>query len=87
MKGVLGSLGSSCQYKRLLFCLGCSGQHSTKYFFLTVHYFMVPIAQQPGQAVVLVRLSLNAFGRKFVEFERMKSVTQEFSAVTAPLKG
>ncbi len=31
------------------------------WFFLTVHYFnfCVPIAQQPGQAVVLARLSLN----------------------------
>ncbi len=34
----LVSLGSSCQYKRLLSCLGCSGQPSAKHFFLTVHY-------------------------------------------------
>jgi hypothetical protein len=25
--------GSSCRYKRLVSCLGCSGQPSTKYFF------------------------------------------------------
>jgi hypothetical protein len=39
--------------------LGCSGQPSTKYFFIKVHYFniCVPIAQQPGQAVVQGRLS------------------------------
>ncbi len=31
-------LGSSCQYKRFLHCLGCSDQRSTKYFFfLNVH--------------------------------------------------
>ncbi len=30
---LVGSLGSSCRYKRLLSCLGCSGQPSTKYFF------------------------------------------------------
>jgi hypothetical protein len=31
-------LGLSCQYKRFLFCLGCSSLPSTKYFFLTVHH-------------------------------------------------
>jgi hypothetical protein len=35
---LFGSLGSSCPYKRLLSFLGCSGQPSTKKFFLTVHY-------------------------------------------------
>jgi hypothetical protein len=30
---LFGSLGSSCPYKRLLSCLGCSGQPSPKYFF------------------------------------------------------
>ncbi len=28
------------RYKRLLSCLGCSGQPSTKYFFLAIHYFL-----------------------------------------------
>jgi hypothetical protein len=31
---LVGSLGSSCRYKRLLSCLGCSGQPSIKIFFL-----------------------------------------------------
>ncbi len=30
---MVGSLGLSCQYKRFLFCLGCSGRPSTKYLF------------------------------------------------------
>jgi hypothetical protein len=57
---LVGSLGLSCRYKRYLFCLGYSSRPSTKYFFLTVHYFnsFVPIAQQAGQAAVLGRLSL-----------------------------
>ncbi len=66
MKGILpwlGLLGLSYRYKRLLFCLGCSTRPGTKYeyIFLTVHYFhsVVPIAQQAGQAAVLVRLSLS----------------------------
>jgi hypothetical protein len=57
VSSLVGSLGSSCRYKRFLACLGCS----RKYFYLTVHYFnaFVPIAQQAGQAVVPGRLSLN----------------------------
>ncbi len=35
----VGSLGSSCRYKRFLSCLRCTSQPSTKYFFLTAHYF------------------------------------------------
>jgi hypothetical protein len=63
MKEVLflvGSLGLSCRNKRFLFCLGCSSRPSTKYFFLTLLYFnfIVPIAQQAGQAGLLGRLSL-----------------------------
>ncbi len=44
-----------------LFCLGCSSWPSTKYIFLTIHYFnsFVPIAQQAGQAAMLGRLSLS----------------------------
>jgi len=55
------SFGLSCRYKRFLSCLGCSSRSRTKYFSLTVHYFnsFVPIAQQPGQATVLGRLSLS----------------------------
>jgi hypothetical protein len=30
---LVGSLGSLCQYKRFLFCLGFSSQSSTKYCF------------------------------------------------------
>ncbi len=48
---------------RLLSCPGCTGQPSTKYFFPhhTLFQFTVcvPIAQQPEQAVVQGRLSLN----------------------------
>jgi hypothetical protein len=34
----------------IFFCLGCSSQPSTKYYFLTAHFFtlLVPIALQPG---------------------------------------
>ncbi len=39
---LVGSLGLSCQHKRFfLLCLGCSGRPSTKYFFLTTHFFNV----------------------------------------------
>jgi hypothetical protein len=60
---MVGSLGLSCRYKRFLFSLGCSSRLSTKYFFLTIRYFnsFVPIAQQPGQAVVLGILSLSLY--------------------------
>ncbi len=59
---LVGSLGLSCRrYKRFLFCLGCYSLPSTKYFFLTVHYFnsFVPIAEQVGQAAVLGHLPLS----------------------------
>ncbi len=51
----LVSLGSSCRFKRLLSC------QVQNIFSLTVHYFnlCVPIVQQPEQAVVQGRLSLN----------------------------
>ncbi len=54
-------IGLSCRYKRLLSFLDCSGHPEPNNFFLTGHYFnlCVPIAQQPGQAVVPGRLSLN----------------------------
>jgi hypothetical protein len=47
-------------FVRFLSCLGCYSQPGTKYDFPHVHFFtlLVPIAQQPGQAVVLGRLSL-----------------------------
>jgi hypothetical protein len=43
-----------------LSCLGCTSQPSTKYFFLTAHYFIsiVPFAHQAGYAVLPSRLSL-----------------------------
>ncbi len=43
----VGSLGSSCRYKRFLSCLGCSSQLSTKYFFphRTLFQFMCPHRQ------------------------------------------
>jgi hypothetical protein len=59
---LVGSLGLSWQYKRFLFCLGCSSRSSTKYFFPhRIHYFnyFFPIAQQAGQAAGLGRLSLS----------------------------
>jgi hypothetical protein len=60
---LVGSLGSSCRYKRL----GCSVSPVQIIYFLTVHYFdlcvPIPIAQQPGHAVVQGRLSLNVFLR------------------------
>ncbi len=46
---LVGSLGSSCRYKRLLSCFGCSGQPSAKNFF--PHRTLFPIAQQPKQEV------------------------------------
>jgi hypothetical protein len=56
-----GFLGLSCQYRRFLFCLGCSSGPVQNIFFLTVHYLnsFVPIVQQAGQADVLGRLSLS----------------------------
>ncbi len=60
---MVGSLGSSCRHKRFLSCPGCSSRPSTKYFFLTIHYFIlfVPIAQQAGHwPVVQGRVSLKS---------------------------
>jgi hypothetical protein len=47
--------------QEILFCLGFSRRHKTKYFFLIVHYFnsFDPIGQQDGQAVVLGSQSLS----------------------------
>jgi hypothetical protein len=63
-KGVsflVGSLGLSCRYKRFLFCLGCSSQPSTKYFFL--HCILLqplcPRKQQAAQSAVLGRPSIS----------------------------
>jgi hypothetical protein len=46
--------------KRFLSCLGCSSQPSTKYYFphRTLFHFISPLAQQPGKAGVLSRMSL-----------------------------
>ncbi len=56
-------------------CFGCSGQPSTKYFFLTVHNLCVPLAQQPGQAVVQGSLSLNMclWGQRHILRDRWPS--------------
>ncbi len=60
---VVGSLGSSCRYKRFLSCLGCSNQNSTKYFFSLPHtfwhYCMCPHRPAIWEDVVQGRLSLN----------------------------
>ncbi len=42
---LIGSLGSSCRYKRFLSCLGCYNRPSTKYFFLhrTLFHFIFPL--------------------------------------------
>jgi hypothetical protein len=58
---LVGSLGLSCRYMKFFSCLGCRSRPSSKYLFLTVHYFnsFVPFAQQAGQAAVLGRLSLS----------------------------
>ncbi len=65
---LVGSLGSSCRYKRLLSCLGCSGQPSTKYFFFSPYNFSIYVSPSPsnldtGQAVVQGRLTLNVYLR------------------------
>ncbi len=39
---LIGSLGWSCPYRRFLSCLGCSGQPSTKNFFLVHYHFLCP---------------------------------------------
>jgi hypothetical protein len=63
MKGVLGWFVGLVVPVQETFILGCSGQPNIKYFFLTVHYFnsCVPPAQQPAQAVVQGRLSLDVW--------------------------
>ncbi len=57
----LDSLGSSCQNERLYPSLAALVSPVQNIFFLTIHFFnlCVPIAQQPGQAVVQGRLSMN----------------------------
>ncbi len=40
---LVGSLGSSCRYKRFSSCLGCSSRPSTKYFFLTPYTILLPL--------------------------------------------
>ncbi len=58
---LVGSLGLLCQYKRLLFCLGCSGRPRTKYFFPRRTLFQLFCLHHPkaGKAAVLGRLSLS----------------------------
>ncbi len=58
---MVGSLGSSCLYKRFCPALAALVGPVENIFFGTLHYFnsFVPIAQHAGQAVVQSRLSLN----------------------------
>jgi hypothetical protein len=53
MKGdlpwLVGFLGLLCQYKRILSSLGCSGQPSTKYFFLTRHIVLLHLSPSPSK--------------------------------------
>jgi hypothetical protein len=61
MKGVsVGSLGSSCRYHRLCPALAAVVSPMQLIIFITAHFYtlLVPITQQPGQAVVLGRQSL-----------------------------
>ncbi len=53
---LVGSLGPSCRYKRLLSCYGQPIQNN----FSSPHttFIYVPIAQQPGQVVMQCCLSL-----------------------------
>jgi hypothetical protein len=64
---LVGSMGSSCTYKRLLSCLCLLWSAQYKIFFFSPYtiliYVFPPIAQQPGQAVVRGRLSLNVWSR------------------------
>jgi hypothetical protein len=58
---LVGLLGSSCQFTRILSCLGCFSRPSINLFPLIAHYFnsFVPITHHAGHAVVPDRLSLN----------------------------
>ncbi len=55
---LVGSLGMLCRYKIFLFCLDCSSQPSTKYYFPHRTLFHFISAHRPGHAGVLGRLSL-----------------------------
>ncbi len=71
---LVGSSGSLCQYKRFLFCLGCSSRPVQNIHFLTIHYFnsFVRNGQKAGQAVVPGPLSLNMCLWFILSFEIMK---------------
>ncbi len=64
MKGILPWLGSSCRYNSLnSFCPALAALVSPEQniIFLSAHFFftsLIPFARQPGQSVVLGRLSL-----------------------------
>ncbi len=45
---LFGSLGSSCWYKKFLFCLACSGQPSIKYFFPHRTLFQFFVSPSPS---------------------------------------
>jgi hypothetical protein len=46
---LVGSLGSSCQCKRFLSCLGCSSQPSTKYLFSSLHTISLHLFPSPSK--------------------------------------
>ncbi len=58
---LFGLLASRAGTIDFLSCLGCSSQPSTKYYSphrTLFHFIIVPIAQHPGQSVLLGRLPL-----------------------------
>jgi hypothetical protein len=46
---LIGSLGVSCWYQRFLFCLGCSSQPSTKYFFSSLYTISIHFSPLPSK--------------------------------------
>ncbi len=74
---LVGPLDSSCRYNRSLSCLGCSSQPNTKYYFprRTFFTFLLPFAQQIGEAGVLGRLSLCLWFRPFYKLMRNFSIS------------
>jgi hypothetical protein len=58
---LVGLLGLSCRYRRFVFSLGCSSRPSTKYFFLTAHYFYFPFLSPLPSDQGRGRLSLSMY--------------------------
>jgi hypothetical protein len=89
MGSLVGSLGSSCRYRRFLFCLDCPSRPRRKYFFITLHLFnyFVPIAQQAGQAAMLGRSSLSMclWAKHAIKFKVLLPVKGSTSGIGAAL--